>query len=268
MNSHGFGWSDVGTYGSFSKILGGNSLVNLKLAVINGLQSSGRVLDANTVNLASGPTVRPRDGFIQNETENKGTDGSKLTYKRIGSPLEVGFSYYGGQYNPVNDNKLTMQGLHFKYQPRNWGVKGEYVQANVEQTAGINPVGMPGALNSSTGNYTMTSYYLEGNYIPYRYGQGNKYVNLVARYDYLNPNDEHVKRDTAIAGGSGEAGFTPWYRSRWTVGTEWQFEPNARLRYEYQQTTIKNWSKAPDPYINSGGEENPTMHMASVIFWF
>ena len=80
------------------------------------------------------------------------------------------------------------------------------------------------------------------------------FVRIVTRYDDVDTNDK-------IA-------FTPFDRARITLGGEWEFAYNSRLRYEWQRTTIDDFGRAPPPYRNAGGKEHIQMHMASVIFAF
>ena len=101
----------------------------------------------------------------------------------------------------------------------------------------------------------MEAWYLEGSYIPLRYGSDDdRYLRLIARYDDVDTNDKAL--------------FTPWDRSRITLGTEWQFDPNARLRFEWQSSELDNFSDAPLPYKRAGGKRHVEMYMFSFIFWF
>lgn len=258
---HGFGWSDVGVMGSLTREMG-NGLINFKAAVINGLGSDTNVFDANTSQLSGGPTIRPRDGFIQNEEVNELRDNNdnkavvlKLTYSSILYPFQVGYSYYNGAWSPTGDKDLTMHGVHAEWRRDDWTLKGEWVTADVEQTAGIDIVGnmMAAAINKSTGDYDARAWYIEGTRIIRRW-EDDRWLRAVIRYDEVDTNDE--------------ATFTAFDRDRITYGLEWQFAANARLRYEFQDHTIDDFDKAPAPFRNAGGEEDPQMHMASVIFWF
>jgi len=50
-------------------------IVEVKLAIINGIESEVEILDSNAIRLDDGmmrPWVRPRDGLIQNEGPNWG----------------------------------------------------------------------------------------------------------------------------------------------------------------------------------------------------
>ena len=151
-----------------------------------------------------------------------------------------------------------MLGAHLNVLQPNWTLKSEYVIAQVEQTAGSNPVadaGLmgPAPLNTSTGDYDMHAWYVEASVFPVR-GTNARYLRLVGRYDDVDTNDQ--------------IGFTPFDRSRVTVGTEIQFASNTRFRFEYQRSVIDDFQNAPPPYIGAGGEESIKMAMASVIFSF
>jgi hypothetical protein len=268
---HGFGWSESGVMGHWNNFVGDIGIVDLKLAVINGLGSDSNVLDDNTVQLNAGmmmPHIRPRDGLLQNEETNGLRDNNddkatvlKLTFKPMDFPVDFGFSWYRGAWDPSGDRDLSMYGGHLNYLEENWTLKGEYVLAEVEQTAGFDPVAAAGltpnnpAINTTTGDYHMKAWYAEASFIPFRYGRGkNRFFRLVFRYYDVDTNDK--------------ASFTPWDRSRITAGMEWQFAPNTRFRYEWQRHEIDDFQNAPAPYRNAGGEEIIEMNMASVIFSF
>lgn len=269
----GLGWSDTGIMLNWSRLVGDSGVVDFKLAIIKGLQSNEDVFDANSARLDTGltvmgkpfqPTVRPRDGLAQNEASNDFHDNNgnkavvlKSSYSFIAFPLDVGFSWYRGAWDNSGDQFIEMYGPHFNYLARRWTLKGEYVRADVEQTGGINIVTQmgPAAINTSTDDYNMLAWYLEGSAIPFFYGaEDGRYVRLIARYDDVDTNDE--------------AAFTPWDRSRVTLGTEWQFCSNARLRYEWQQHTIHSFSDAPSAFKAAGGKKHIDVHMVSAIFWF
>ena len=76
----------------------------------------------------------------------------------------------------------------------------------------------------------------------------------MARYDDVDTNDK--------------AAFTPFDRNRITVGIEYQFNSNARLRFETQYHQIDSFQNSPTPFGAAGGEDSVLMTMASVIFWF
>ncbi len=262
---HGFGWSDAGVVVNLCCLGADIGFLDLKVAMINGLGSNSDVLDDNFVHLQSGPTVRPRDGLIQNEETNELKDNNnnkaitaKLTYKAAGLPLDMGISWYQGKWDRASSKDLKMAGAHLNWLGETWTLKGEYVRAHVEQTAGTNVVADAGftgppPINNSTGNYDMQAWYVEGSVIVVRW-QEEKFFRLVTRYDDLDTNDK--------------AGFNPWDRSRITAGFEWQFALNTRFRYEWQRHEIDDFESAPLPYRNSGGEETIKMHMASLIFSF
>ncbi len=148
-----------------------------------------------------------------------------------------------------------MWGAHARWLARNWTLKGEWVLADVEQDAGINPIGAPAIINDSTGDYNMVAWYVEGSVIPVRWGpREDRFLRLVFRYDDVVTNDK--------------ISFTPFDKKRITPGVELQFAHNTRLRYEWQYHTLEDFEKAPTPFKAAGGEEHITMHMWSVIFWF
>ncbi len=264
--NHGFGWSDAGAVVNLCCLGADIGFLDLKLAVINGLGSDSQVLDDNVVYLDDGTgtpkPVRPRDGLIQNEetTELKDNNNNKaivgkLTFKAATIPLDMGISWYQGKWDRASTQDLKMAGAHLNWLGETWTLKGEYVKAHVEQSAGFDPVGFAGTagLNTTTGSYDMQAWYVEGSVVTVRY-EGEKYLRLILRYDDLDTNDK--------------AGFNPWDRSRITAGTEWQFASNTRVRYEWQRHQIDDFEKAPGPYKNSGGEETIKMHMVSLIFSF
>ena len=262
----GFGWSDAGVVANWNNPLGGFGYLDLKASVINGLGSDSNVLDENTIRLDAGmmPKVRPRDGLIQNEAVNELRDNNndkatvvKATFKSTNFPLDVGFSWYRGAWDPDSKKNLRMLGVHLNLLARNLTLKGEYVTADVEQEAGFDPVADsgkmgPAMINTTTGDYTMHAYYVEGSFIPFRW-PGDRFLRLVTRYDDVDTNDK--------------ARFTPFDRSRITLGMEFQFATNTRFRYEWQRAKI-DFSNVPGPYKDAGGKEVIQMHMASVIFSF
>jgi len=259
----GFGWSDFGATLNWNKFVGETGIVGLKVTAMNGLRSSGSndVYDANSITLQGGPTVRPRDGSIQNgkwdlsDNNDDIATNVKLSYQSTEWPLEVGGSWYRGKWDDAGNHDLKMYGVYANYLEKDWTLKTEIAKTKVEQTAGVNPVGGGPALNVSTGDYDMFAWYLEGSYIPYRYGSdGEQFVRLIARYDTVDTNDQ--------------AAFTPFDRDRITVGSEWEFLPQVRLRYEFQKHTIHSFQNAPAPYIAAGGDENIYMNMVSLIGYF
>ncbi len=265
---HGFGWSDAGFVASWNNSLGDFGILDLKATVINGLGSDSNVLDDNTVQLNDGmmlPVVRPRDGLIQNEENNELRDNNnnkatvvKATFKSMNFPLDLGVSWYRGAWDPESKKNLQMLGIHLNWLAKNATLKGEYVKADVEQDAGFDPVADsgqmgPAMLNTTTGDYNMHAYYVEGSFIPLRLPR-DRYLRLVARYDDVDTNDKIM--------------FTPFDRSRITFGMELQLAINTRFRYEWQRAKIGDFSKAPMPYKIAGGKEIIRMHMASIIFSF
>jgi hypothetical protein len=262
-----FGWTDLGISFNYNKVLGDTGLVDVKLSIINGLGTDSQVLDSNTVQLDPGgmmkPTVRPRDGLANAKS---GWDGFsdvnddkaivlKVSYAPFSMPLNVGFSYYSGAWDKEENHDLTMTGAHASYSTKDWDIKGEYLVADVEQTAGVNVITVPGpgALNTSTGDYKMSAWYLEGSYTAFRY-DNNKFLKIILRFDEVDTNDQ--------------AAFTPFDRSRTTVGLEWQFLHNIRLRAEHQKSDINGFENAPGPFIAAGGEDKVTMTMFSLIAYF
>ena len=262
----GLGWSDTGVMVNWNREIGELGLVDLKFALIGGLGSDTNVLDDNAVQLAAGavtPTIRPRDGLIQNEQDDVRDNNQgkatlvKLSFVPSAFPLDLGVSWYRGAWDPASTKQLNMWGFHGNWLARNWTVKGEWVEAKVDQTAGTNlfmGVGPP-AINTSTSDYFMTAWYVEGSFIPLRWGaRKDRYLRLVFRYDYVDTNTK--------------VNFTPFHRFRYTPGTELQFASNARLRYEWQYHTLADFESAPTPFRLAGGKKHVTMHMISVIFWF
>ena len=259
-----YGWTDTGASINWNKVIEDSGLLDVKFTVVNGLSSNVDVLDANYAQLEAGPTVRPRDGLGSNKSAwDDLSDNNdelalalKVSFAPFSKPLDFGLSWYKGAWDNAGDDDLTMYGAHFNYLEKDWTVKGEYVKADVEQTAGINVVPAAGpAGNISTGDYSMKSWYLEGSYTPYRYGvDKQRFVKLVARYDDVDTNDK--------------ATFNPFDRSRITLGTEWQFAKNMRLRYEAQKHKIDNFSAAPTAFVTSGGSEDVYMHMFGFIMSF
>ncbi len=274
----GIGWSDTGGMLNWNREIGDLGILDFKASVIKGIQSNADVLDANTVKLNSystmnmgmgmvstfQPTLRPRDGLITNEadgdfndTNNTKAVTAKLSYLFNDLPIDVGFSYYRGAWDRNDDHYMSMYGVHFNYLTRNWTLKGEYVLAEIDQREGINIVKEmgPAHINTSTDDYGMQAWYVEGSFIPYRYGKDeNKYIKLIGRFDDVDTNDE--------------ATFTPWDRSRITLGTEWKFNLNSLLRYEWQYQELDNFTDAPDAFKDASGKEHIKMHMISIIFRF
>jgi len=261
-----FGWTDLGATLNWSYEFENAGIFDFKLSVVNGLGSDGPVLDSDTAQLdppgMMNPTVRPRDGLgnaksswdsFSDNNDNKAVV-LKASFAPSSFPVDIGVSWYSGEWDSNDDDDLDMYGAHFNYIEKNWSLKGEYVEAHVEQTAGINPVvpAGPAAINTSTGDYEMKAWYIEASYIPYRYGKNDSnYLKLIARYDDVDTNDEAV--------------FTPFDRDRVTLGTEWEFIPNTRLRYEWSKNTLDDIENAPAPFIAAGGKEHVYMNMISLI---
>lgn len=260
------GWSDVGAMVTWNHEVGDLGLVDLKFGVIGGLGSDSNVLDDNTATLAAGamtPTIRPRDGFIQNtqfdlrdNNSNKATV-VKVTFVPSAFPIDIGASWYRGAWDPSGRKMLNMYGIHGNWLARDWSLKGEWVQADVDQSAGTNVVTAPGpaSVNTSTGDYSSSAWYVEGSYIPLRWGPADdRYLRLVFRYDEVDTNNK--------------VDFTPFNKYRITPGMELQFASNVRLRYEFQHSKLRDFSNAPGPFKTAGGKEHINMHMLSMIFWF
>ncbi len=260
-----FGWTDVGGTINWNRVMGEEGLLDVKFSIINGLSSNQRVLDNNGSQLITGPTVRPRDGLANAKSDwddlEDGNDSLatvlKVSYTPFKWPVDVGVSWYNGKWDPDNDQNLSMWGVHFNYLEKDWTFKFEYVKADVEQTAGIDPFAGsgPASINTSSGDYNMFAWYVEGSFIPFRYGPDEiYYVRLIARWDEVDTNDKAV--------------FTPFDRSRLTLGSEWEFLKNVRLRYEWQWNMIHNFENAPAQFRAAGGKENIYMHMISFIAFF
>lgn len=273
-----FGWTDIGLSGNWSKALGDHGLLDIKLSVINGLGSDVNVLDSNTVQIASPmstgiggmgasvmPTVRPRDGLANaksdwDEFSDVNSDKAtvlKVSYASFSVPLEVGVSWYQGAWDEEEEHDLTMVGVHLNYTQKDWSVKTEWVRADVEQTADINIVTAmgPSQINISTGDYNMQAWSIEGAYTSHRYGPGNdRFLTWIVRLDNIETNDE--------------ATFSPFNRSRSTIGLELGFLHNVRLRLEYQRHSLDDYDAAPGPYVSAGGDEDISMGMLSVIAYF
>ncbi len=266
---HQFGWTDTGISINWSRTLGGHGLFDLKISAINGLASNQVALDSVTVQLNQPgmikPTIRPRDGLgaTHSDWDNFKDNNSnkavvlKASYAPFSVPLNFGISLYKGTWDKANEQQLTMKGVHLNYLHKSWTLKGEFVQANVEQIAGLNLVLAPGpiALNQTTGNYALRAWYIEGSYVAYRYGENEShFIRLITRFDDVDTNNK--------------AEFTPFDRSRITLGLEWSFLKNMRLRYESQKHRIHSFDKAPAPYLAAGGKESITMNMLSLIAYF
>ncbi|NKB23214.1 MAG: hypothetical protein GKR87_02260 [Kiritimatiellae bacterium] len=262
----GLGWTDVGGMINWNRLLGSFGVLDVKYSIINGIRSDSEVLDDNTVVLDAGTvtsTIRPRDGLIQNESDDTRDNNNnkaqvvKISFASSHVPLNVGGSWYSGDWDPDSKHNLQMWGIHANWISKYWTLKGEWVLGDVEQEAGINPVTAPGPgpLNTSTGDYNMDAWYVEGSVVPFWWGKDDDCsLRFIVRYDQVNTNDK--------------AAFTPFDRNRITYGTEWQFNSNARLRYEFQRSKIDNFESAPAPFKAAGGEEKINMNMLSVIFWF
>ena len=258
------GWSDAGFTVNWFRDVGKFGLLDLKFSLIGGIGSDSNVLDDNTVTLAAGtttPTIRPRDGLVQNSQfdirdNNHGkATVVKLTFVPAGFPVDVGASWYRGTWDPDSTQTLHMYGVHANWLARNWTLKGEWVQADVEQSAGTNVVTAPGpaAINTSSGDYTLNAWYVEGSYIPFRWGPSdNRYLRLVLRYDDVETNNK--------------VDFSPFNKYRITPGMELQFSSFTRLRYEFQYQTLKD--SRPAAFKAAGGKKHINMHMLSMIFWF
>ncbi len=268
LQFHGFGWGDAGVMLNWHHALGETGMLAVKLSLINGIGSDSNVLDDNVVQLDAGivkPVVRTRDGLIQNREATELIDNNddkatviKASFKTLEIPLEFGISWYRGAWDPAGDRYLRMLGLHLNWLARNVTLRGEYVTAHVEQGAGIDPVadaGMmgPATLNTSTKDYDMNAFYLEGSVVPVRWSR-DRFLRLISRYDEVDTNDKAI--------------FTPFDRARVTLGLEWQFATNTRFRYEFQHAKIDDFDNAPMPFKNAGGKEIVKMHMASFIFSF
>ena len=247
LDFRGFGWSDAGIMAHWNDVVGDWGIADVKLAIINGLGSNSNVLD--TLQLDAGaitPVIRPRDGLIQNElsTALRDNNGNKATvvkgiFKSVDHPADAGVSWYSGKWDPNSEKALQIVGVHVNWLASDWTVKAEYATASVDQEAGIDPVAAaglagPAAINTTTGDYSMKAWYVEGSYVPWRW-QGERSLRLVARYDDVDTNDE-------IA-------FTPFDRARLTVGTEWSLAANSRLRYEWQRSTIDDFNLGNVPIL-------------------
>lgn len=264
-----FGWSDFGAMANWERSFGAAGAIDVKIAIINGLESDGPGLDINTVQLDPpgpiNPTVTPRDGLFANRPHDwsfTGDNGrvavvTKASYRLAAIPVDFGFSWYGGKWDAAGDHSLNMVGAYFNYFERNWWLKGEYVKAHVEETPGLLITSAPGplALNTTTGDYNMHAWYLEGSAVPLRYGEDqNRFIRIVTRVDDVDTNNK--------------ISFTPFDRFRVTTGAEWEFLPQIRFRYEWQRSFLDDFAAAPTPYKAAGGQRLIDMHMASVIAYF
>ncbi len=268
IETHGYGWSDIGMMLEWYGEVGESGLFSIKSALIDGISSQSNALDAGTVQLEDGgmqPVVRTRSGLLHNEEDAPAIDNNnskavvlKAVYKSLENPLEVGASFYRGAWNNRGDKYLTMYGLHLNWLSGNFGLRSEYGLAQVDQDAGFDPVAAqglngPAGLNTTTGNYAMKAYFVELSFVPVFWSR-DRFLRLVGRFDDVDTNDQ--------------VAFTPFDRSRMTLGLEWQFAKGVRARLETQYSKIDDFDKAPQPYRNAGGKEVITMSMASIIFSF
>jgi hypothetical protein len=268
VDFHGFGWGDAGVTLNWLQAFEETGVLSVKFSLINGIGSDSNVLDDNVVMLDAGtvkPVIRTRDGLIQNRESTKLLDNNdnkaiviKASFRALEFPLEFGISGYQGAWDAGDKKDLKMYGLHLNWLANNVTFKSEYVMANVEQDAGIDLVanaGMtgPALINTSSGDYSMEAFYLEGSVIPFRWSE-DRFLRFVARYDEVDTNNKVV--------------FTPFNRSRITLGVEWQFARNTRFRYEFQRSKINDFDKAPIPFKSAGGKEFITIHMPSIIVSF
>jgi hypothetical protein len=264
-----YGWTDTGLMVNWNYATEESGVFDGKFSVINGMGNKSDALDSNTVQLDTGtmmnPTVRPRDGLFNARSDwddNSDVNDNKavvikLSYAPYTMPLNVGVSWYKGAWDEDDDKDLTMYGMHIDYSADDWGFKGEYVRADVEQTAGINVVTAmgPAMLNKTTGDYRMEAWYIEGEYKVLRYGDNqSNYLMPIVRFDRVITNDQ--------------VAFSPFNRRRVTVGLEWQFMENVRLRAELQKIKLLDFDKAPAPFVAAGGHEDITMKMLSLIAYF
>lgn len=264
-----FGWTDKGLSINWNYAGEDTGIIDIKLSIINGLGTSSDVLDGNTVQLnppgALKPTIRPRDGLFNTKSEwdsfsdvnNDRALVLKVSYIPLSLPLNVGVSGYRGAWSQDGKQNLSMYGFHLQYHGSHFKLKSEYLIARVDQKAGINVVSKPGpaAINVSTGDYKMKAWYVEGVYTWLRYGGAKqRYFSTILRLDDLITNDQVV--------------FSPFNRSRVTLGAEWQFMRNIRLRGEWQRSNLKDFNVAPGPYVAAGGGENIDMKMISLIAYF
>jgi hypothetical protein len=259
LQAHGFGWSDAGIVLDWGTPIADSGAIGVKASIINGIGSNDAVLDGNTITLDDGSTIRGRDGLIDNEGGDALGDNNgevamtlKVSYASFERPLDFGLSLYQGAWDIEGDYDLGMYGFHLNYLEEDWTVRAEWVQANVEQQAGINFPGGP-AINVSTGDYSMNAWYLEGSYILRRFDD-ERWLRAIVRLDDVDTNDE--------------AAFTPFDRGRTTLGLEYQYSSNARLRAEFQRHTIDDFQNAPQSYLDAGGDEDINVVMFSMIFWF
>ncbi len=258
------GWTDTGLTVNWFRDVGNLGLLDLKISLIGGLGSDSDVLDDNSVRLAAGastPRIRPRDGLRANgefavRNNNHGlATVVKLNFVPSAFPIDLGASWYRGTWDPASTQTLHMYGVHANWLARNWTLKGEWAQADVEQTAGTNVTGGSPAINTSTGDYSLYAWYVEGSYIPFRWGPSdNRYLRLVVRYDDVETNNK--------------VDFSPFSKYRITPGMELQFSSFTRFRYEFQYQTLKDFRNAPAAFKAAGGKRHITMHMLSMIFWF
>jgi hypothetical protein len=263
LTVRGFGWSDVGISLEVHRPLGKLGLVWFRVSVINGLGSDSAVLDADTMELDSGPTIRTRDGLMSNEPSSALQDNNhnkaivaSISLLPIDSTFDLGASYYQGKWDEEDEKNLRMWGVYANRLGRDWTLRAEYVQAEVEQEEGVLLPGvadLPNRLFHSTGDYGLRAWYVELSRVALRWGP-TKWLRGIVRADDVDTNDR--------------VEFTPFDRSRLTYGLEYQFQSQTRLRVEYQQSRIDAFESAPTPYVQSGGNERPHTTMVSMIFWF
>ncbi len=259
--AQGIGWSDYGV--SIEGIWAGETgVLSGTLAVITGLANSDpAALDSNTVNFADGTppgAIRPRDGLIQNEAGTRDNNDDKaivarVLYQLYSIPLGFGLSRYQGSWDPNGMLDITMTGVNAELRYPRLEIKMEWGTADIEQSPGALPDGaLPVTPNVSTTSYTMEAWFVEAGWKFKQYRE-DLWVKLIGRRDEADTNDQ--------------AAFTPFDRTRSTLGIEWQYEKNSRLRYEHQWTRIRDFGRAPSAVADSL-TDSPSMHMASLIFWF
>lgn len=256
----GIGWSDMGASLEWQRVTD-RGVVVATAGVFNGLAGGTVALDGDLVSFADGTPggpVRPRDGLAGNEAGSQDNNADKAVVARLRWqaprwPLGFGLSAYGGAWDPAGQQRLELVGLDLRWRGELLDLRGEYGRGFVEQVGGQLPVGAADLMpNYTTGDHDLSSLWLEAAWRGLRFDR-HRWLSAIVRYDEVDTNDEAM--------------FTPFDRHRWTLGSEWQFHSNARLRFEWQRARIHDFAQAPSMVADSL-EEEPTMSMLSLIAWF
>lgn len=193
-------YSDVGLelYGVIP-FLYNKTKLKYELALTNGL---------------SGPDGKGEQG-LEDNNDNK-TLGGRLGFEILGF-LEIGASYSTGKYDDDEKHKMDFVGADISVEKWGFEMRGEYIRSKVEQST------------IAGGSYDRDGYYIQASYKYSPEIDYLSYIEGVARFDSIDPNDLETDESDADRVAFG-INYSPMDHMRFKL--EYEIENEAKEKRE------------------------------------